>query len=217
MYNNYSYCITTLILLLTILILFLIIFKTFGNFLPMAELIKKSKEKKLENLKKIEEYIKKYSIVIIAENNDIKNDCLKRLRSCLNGKVVFAKKSLLQRHYPSLNYDKNFFLIFTDDSELEKLNFFEYSSFLESGELSPINYIIPAGEIKNTKLASLLKPIEKKGSNTKLLKNFTVVLSGNPANSKAVEILKINDCRLINRKLTILDKLESKELKSTIE
>ncbi|ELA42251.1 uncharacterized protein VICG_00650 [Vittaforma corneae ATCC 50505] len=178
----------------------------------MAELSKKSKEEKIEGVRKIQAYLSKYSTVVVVENTDIKTQCIQRLRSLLRGKVIFAKKSLLQKNYPQLSFEKSFFLIFIDGSELEKVISFKCNTFIKAGEVSPVDFVISAGIVKNPKLASILMPIEKRGSMFHLLEDYKVLSEGQPADEKATEILKAKDIRPMERNLTILGQFESKEL-----
>lgn len=186
--------------------------KIFKKLLSMAELVKKSKEEKLESIRKIQEYLGKYNTVVVVENTDIRNQCLQKLRLLLNGKVLFAKKSLLQKSYPQLSFGKSFFLVFVDDAELEKVSSFKYSAFMKVGEAAPADLIIPAGVVKNAKLASMLRPIEKKGSTFHLLEDFKVLSKGQLADERAVEILKARDIRATERSLAIIEQFGSDEL-----
>lgn len=178
----------------------------------MAKLVKKSKEEKVNELQKIKDYLTKYSTLVIVENKDIQNKCLQKLRSMLDGKVVFAKKSLLQREYPQLNFEKNFFMVFINDEEVEKLKGFEYATFLAPGDISPVDITIPTGIIRNKKLIGLLTPVGSQGAHTLLLEDFKVVSEGEAAENKACEILNIQGQRLAYAKLNFLEVMETKKL-----
>lgn len=178
----------------------------------MAKANKKSKEQKNNEIEKIKEYLKTYNTVLVIKNSSIQNICLQSLRSIVDGKVVFVKKTLLSKSYPRLNYEEDIFLVFTNDDQIDKIKEFEYKSFLEVGEKSPAEVAIPSGIIHNKRLAQLVKPVETKGANTHLLADFTVVLENEEVNEKSCEILKIKGLRLANKKLEILDTIESKDL-----
>lgn len=179
----------------------------------MAKLSKKSKEDKHGKLEKTQEYLKNYNTLAIVENSDIQNQCLQKLRGWLNGKVVFVKKSLLQRKYPELAYKENFFLVFTNEEELEKLAAFEYEGFLNAGDASSANIVISAGLVRNRKLLPFLQPIENKGANSYLLEDYQVISEGQIATNETAEILKIRGYRLAKRRLSILSTFRSNALK----
>ncbi|KAM0681337.1 Rpl10p [Glugoides intestinalis] len=178
----------------------------------MAKLVKKTKEEKITELQKIKECLEKYSTLVIVENCDTQNKCLQRLRSTLDGKVIFAKKSFLQLKYPQISFEKNFFLVFINEEELKKLKEFEYATFLVPGDISPVDITIPNGIIRNKKLAGLLKPVRTQGAHTILLEDFNVVSEGKVAEEKACEILNIQGQRLAFAKLNFLEVMETKNL-----
>lgn len=180
----------------------------------MGKISKKEKTVKLDELEKMKEYVKQYDTVVIVENNDIQNVCLQTLRSSIEGKVVFAKKSILQRYFPALCSDKNFFLIFTNSSEVDKIRSFNFVSFLEAGDSVSENIVISAGLIKNPKLHPFLKPLEHKGANVYLTQDFIVASAGEPLDEKAAKILRIRGERLIQKPITILDAIETKSLQN---
>jgi len=180
----------------------------------MAELKKKSKDDKIAAVNKIPEYLEKYNTVVLALHSSIQNKCLQRLRSSLDATVVFAKKSLLQRKFPALCHDEDFFLIFTNDTELDKLQAFEFNDFIRVGEASPIDHVIPAGPIRNERQAALLQPIEKTGALSVLKEDYTVIQKGQVADEKAVELERLFCMRAMPRRLTILSSIESKSLNS---
>lgn len=178
----------------------------------MAKLSKKSKAEKISEIDKIKEYIEKYDTVAILQNEDVQNTCLQELRSSIQGKIVFGKKSLLQRVFPRVSYEENFFMVFTNATEIEKLQSAEYMSYLRVGEVAPVDVVIPSGVVRNKKLIGIVKPVENQGANTILLEDFTVVSKGEEIDAKSCEILKIRGERLIPRKFKIIDSFASKEL-----
>lgn len=183
----------------------------------MPKIGKKEKTVKLGEIEKITEYLEKYDTVAVVENTEIQTACIQALRTSLDGKVVFTKKSNLQRTYPSLCYDQSFFLVFINSSEIEKIKTFNFVSFLEAGDMVSEDVIIPAGLIKNTKLHQFLKPLENKGANTYLKADFTVARAGEPLDEKAAKILKIQGERLIQKPINILDIIEAKSIKGLKE
>lgn len=179
----------------------------------MAELVKKSKENKIHALNKIADYVKKYNTVVVVENSGIQNRCLQKLRSSIDGKVVFAKKSLLQKKFPSLSYEENFFLIFTNNNELKKIESFEFCDFIKTGEMAIEDHVIPAGPVRNEKLAGMLAPIEKKGALSILKENYIVIKKGDVADEKAEQLQRLTDVRSVMRNLSLIDKFDAVSLK----
>lgn len=180
----------------------------------MSKIQKKDKTARGDECSKIKNYLEQFDTVVVVKNTEIQNVCLQTLRSSINGKVVFVKKSLLQKKFPTLCYEQNFFLIFTNISEIEKIKSFNYVGFLEEGDVVSEDITIPAGLIKNDKLHKYLKPLEQKGANTYLLKDFTVVKAGETIDEKASTILKIKGDRLAHKPIVIIDIIESKSISS---
>lgn len=180
----------------------------------MSKIQKKDKTAKLEEFERIKKYLEQYDTVVVVKNTELQNFYLQTLRSSIDGKVVFAKKSLLQRYFPSLFYDQNFFLIFTNISEIEKIKSFNYMGFLEEGDKAPENIIISAGLIKNQKLHKYLKNIEHKGANTYLLEDFIISKEGEVIGENASNILKVKGERLAEKPIVIIDIIEAKSIKT---
>ncbi len=179
----------------------------------MPKITKKEKTVKLGEIEKITEYLKTFDTIAVVENIDFQNTCIQSLRTSIEGKIIFSKKSLLQRYYPSLCFDKNYFLIFTNGSEIEKIKSFNFLTFLEAGDLVSEDIVIPAGLIKNQKLHTYLKPLDIKGANTYLTADFKVVEAGNEIDEKAATILKIKGERLVHKPIKIIEILETKNIK----
>lgn len=179
-------------------------FTTFFIKLPMVALTKKSKKEKLEDLKKMEEAIEKYDTVVFVENTDIQNTCFQNLRALIDGKVFIVKKALFQRAFLNVNFKENYFVIFTNSKELEKINSFEYKGFLKSADISPKTIIMKAGVIKSKKLEELVCPVERKGANTILLEDYVVCEEGDTIDENQANILCIRGDRISNRKLNII-------------
>lgn len=178
----------------------------------MAALKKKSKNEKIEEIKKIEESAKIYDTVVFVENTDIQNTCFQNLRSLIDGRVFIVKKALFQRTFLNVNFKENYFVIFTNSSELDKIKNFEYNGFLAEGDITPKTIIMKAGVIKNKKLEDLLTPVERKGSNVTLLEDYVVCEEGDKVNKKQAEILVIRGDRICKRKMNILDIKSSSDL-----
>lgn len=178
----------------------------------MVKPAKKSKAEKIGGVQKIADCLYKYGTVAFVENADIQNTCLQALRSAIGGKVVVVKKAIFQRAYPSVNFEQNYFLVLTAQSELEKLKAFKHNTFLEAGDICPETVVVRAGVIRNAKLADYVKPIERKGANTLLLQDFVICESGDVLQESQAKILKIMGNRLGSRTLNILGIKDSRDL-----
>lgn len=178
----------------------------------MAKPTKKSKAEKISEVQKIGDYLSKYDTVVFVENTDIQSTCLQALRSTIDGKVVVVKKTMFQRAYSGVNFEQNYFLVLTSQSELENLRAFRHNAFLEAGDICPETVVIRAGTIGNAKLADYVKPVERKGATTLLLQDFVVCESGNALQEAQAKILRIRGDRLGSRALNILDIKDSRDM-----
>lgn len=178
----------------------------------MAKPSKKSKRERIADVQKIGDHLGRYDTVVFVENTDIQNTCLQSLRSAIDGMVVVVKKTLFQREYPSVNFEQNYFVVLTTQSELEKLKAFRCSTFLKDGDVSPETVVIKAGVVRNAKLADYVKPVERNGAVTSLLQDFVVCEKGDTLQKTQAKILQIKGERLGLRTLSILGIRDSKEL-----
>lgn len=178
----------------------------------MAKLVKKTKEAKVNDIKKCEQYLEKYDTVVFIENNDIQNTCLQSLRSLISGKIMVLKKTLFQRMFLNVSFSQQYFVVFVDKSEVEKLKTFEYKSYIEPGEVATETVIIKSDVVRNKKLIDYLKPLESQGANTLLTEDFVVCEKGDEVDSKQASILKILGNRIVSRPLNILEIRLSKDM-----
>lgn len=178
----------------------------------MTKPSRKSKAERIADVQKIKDHLAGHDTVVFVENTDIRNMCLQSLRSSIAGKVMVVKKTLFQREYPSVNFEQNYFLVLTSQSELEKLKAFKHSAFLEAGDISPETVVIKAGTVRNPKLANYVEPIERNGAVTSLLQDFVVCEKGDALEEAQARILKMKGDRLGLRSLSILGICDAKDL-----
>lgn len=177
----------------------------------MKVIAKKQKESRRNDFEKIETYGSTFPMIHVVQNVNLPTQSIQNIRSVVDTKVLFVRKSMLQKQYPVFNFPESYFLVFAKEnisSELEKM---VYPSFLHEGEIASEQIVIPAGIIKDGKLASYISDAVPHGGNFVLEKDYMVcdkdsVISGKQANILQAMGKKMGACNL--KVLAVKDSLK---------
>lgn len=172
---------------------------------------KKSKEQKRSDIDKVKEYKDKYESIYFIENTDIPSNDIQNLRKAVDGKIIFVKKSIFQKIFPSCNFSENYFLIFTNDKQ--PIEEFKYVDYAVKGNIAPQDVIVNKGVVKKEKLLPYLKNTVIEGSNRVLVEDFMVCKENDVLNEDQAAILKILGYKFGSSKLNILDGRSTSEIK----
>lgn len=157
---------------------------------------KKLKEKKLSDLEKAAEYAEKYPIIHVVQNSDMPNEAIQAIRKEIEGRVLFVKKSLFQRKYPAFNFEENYFLVFAAENVSDRLMAVAYPDFAREGETVSERVAIPAGVLRNKRVADLLEDAVPQGSNFVVANERVVCESGDCVTEEQAGLLRALGKRL---------------------
>lgn len=170
----------------------------------MKAIAKKLKEKKRSEVDKIKEIAATYPVVHVVLNSDIPNKAIQQIRGDVRGRVVFVKKSMFQREYPAFQFSENYFLVLAAGNIQEALEATAFPDYIEAGGVAAQHVAVPAGVVKNERLAELLDETVMQGANTILLKEFVVCNEGDVVGEKQAKILRVLGKRLREGRLKVL-------------
>lgn len=175
---------------------------------------KKLKEKKMSDMNRVQEYADKYSNAYFIGHADIPNKSIQKLRADIDGKILFIKKTMFAKVYPSIQIPSAFFLIFSNEDLTDTLRDFSFPAFLKEGDVPPERVVLEAGEIHNLQLADLLEGTITKGAKVFLEEERVICDPGTgPINATQAKILHLLGKKMKLEKLSILDVKSSSELK----
>lgn len=179
----------------------------------MKAVVKKLKQKKRSDIEKIKDTLSDYPFVHIVENSDIPNPAIQKMRTTLDGKVLFIKKAIFQKEYPCFQLTENYFLIFGKDNITQQIEAFVYPDFLQAGGSAPEHVVVPAGIVRNPRVAALLPNTVMQGGNRVLLEDFVVCEENAQITDKQAQILQAMGTRLGQSSLKVLDVKGREDLK----
>ncbi|KAI4291618.1 mRNA turnover protein 4 [Pancytospora philotis] len=179
----------------------------------MKVVAKKQKEKQRSDVDKIKELLAEYPVLHVVLNADIPNVSIQALRGAIEGKVLFVKKAIFQREYPSFSIGDNFFLIFAKENLSSTIEGMAYPDYLKEGESATERVVVPAGVVRSARVASLIGNTIKQGGNTVLLEEAVVCEEGAAVDEKQVQILKALGRRMGSSTLKVLDVKMASDLK----
>lgn len=198
--------------------MFLLMIKILIHFLlenftrKMKVVSKKLKEKRRSDVDRVKEYLEMYSHVHTIQNNSLPNTVIQTIRSGVDGKLLFVKRSMLQKQYPGLRFDGSCFLLFSNENLTEKLGEFMYPDFLKAGEHIDQRIAIPAGILRNEKLVPMLDEAVPQGANSVLVNEYVVCEEGDVLTEKQAKILQILGNKFAQSNLHILSIQDSASL-----
>ena len=178
----------------------------------MKVVTKKSKTRRMSEMGRVEENKAAFSTVYFVENIDIPSTDIQALRKLLRGKVLFVKKTMFQKMYPSCDYPNNYFLVFGEEGDKKIIEDFEYPDYGKAGDKAVRPVSIKAGVVREKKLHGLLKNLATEGSNKILQESLDVCKEGDVLDSEQAQILRIRGERVVRSHMAIIDIKPAKEI-----
>jgi ribosomal protein L10 len=172
----------------------------------MGAVQKKSKEQKMKDVERMEEYCRRFPLVAVVENPDLQNKVLKEMRENLSdSRILFVKKTTARALYRLPETPKGaFFFVFGTSESIGRLKAYEYADFISVGEKAPCKAILEPQAIKDKRLAELL-PVVEKDHKKHLVEEYVVCEKDDVVHEQQVEILRRTEHRLAWRKLAIFN------------
>lgn len=171
----------------------------------MKVVSKKPKEKRRGDCDRVRETAASFPVVHVVRNNDIHNLAIQKIRSDIEGHVLFVKKSMFQHEYPSFKFEGNYFLVFAKEDIREKLEGVSHRDYLQAGATASERVVVEAGVVRSARLASLLGNTIAQGGNAILQEDFVVCEENTVIDEHQAKILKALDRRLGWSLLSVLD------------
>ncbi|KAL6121035.1 hypothetical protein NUSPORA_02114 [Nucleospora cyclopteri] len=146
----------------------------------MSKPTKKSKDKKLNDLQKVDEYLQTHQMLLVVDKNDITNHDMEELKNFISNhlnqsnsndqeqndnlsfKILTVKQRMLMKKFPKISVSGNFFLLFLSTSNaLDNIKNFQFSDFATEGLQAVEPKSISKGEVSSKKIATVLMKILK--------------------------------------------------------